>query len=236
MLESLVGPDGVASEELISDVKALCSLGVEDLSEMAKVFAEFGESVISDQTDALRRIESNVKAFQKDRKLLKSALPASGFILHRWASRNLTRKQIVDDLAGIGISEQQKANIALLLDAMEQHVGSIRSSLLEQHALSLGVARIKSATYACDMRAVFETNKYEEVQGDNQPYFVLKRFVPVAVLEILSELNEKTTTHSFLLDEKQLKDLLNILERARKRMENARMALEKSTNLEGREK
>ena len=231
MLENLIGPDGVPSEELVNDIRDLCGLGADDLSAMAKVFAEFGESIVSNQADALKSIEKNVKAFQKNRKLLESALPASGFILHRWARHNLTRKQILDDLVGIGISDEQRKNISPLLDAMEGNIGSIRDRLLKSNAMNIGVPSIKSATYACDMRALFETNKYEEAQDDNQAYFVLNHFVPIVILEIVSELNEKTTNHSFVLDDKKLEELQNILQRARKRMEKVKMSLGMSNNL-----
>ncbi len=236
MLENLLGPDRVASEELVSDMRTLCRLGGDDLRGLAKVFAELGASILSEETEAIRSIEKNVKAFQKDRKLLNSALPASGFVLRRWAQRNLIREQVVDDLVGIGISEEESANIAPLLDAMEQSVESLRDHLLENHAMSLGVPRIRSATCACDARAVFRTNRYEKSRDDSQPYFVLNGFVAVAILEMVAELNEEETTHAFLLDDEQLKDMEKVLQRARKRMKRVKDALGELHRSKGQEK
>jgi len=236
MLENIVGPEGVAPEELDRDIRILCALSSKDLRDMAKVFAQFTGSLVSDENKVLKSIEKNVKSFQKDRSLLNSALPAAGFILRRWAERDLTRAQIVDDLVGLEISEEQKANLEPLLDVMEENIQSIRNELLESHAMNLGIPRIKTATCACDARAVFRSNRYDEAKDDEQAYFVLSRFVPVAILEIVSELNEQKTTHGFLLNEEQLEELINILQRARKRIERVKARLAKSTSFKDLEK
>lgn len=233
MLDNLTGSSGVPSEELINDIKSLCRLSPKDLREIAKVFAQFGKSFFSKQSEALKIMEKNVTAFHKDRKLLTVVLPASGFILHKWAQRDLTREQVVDDLVGIGISDEEKAKLEPLLDSMEKNVGSIRDKLLESHAESLGLPRVESVTCACDARAVFRSNSYEEDQGDEQPYFVLNRFIPVAILEIVTLLNEEKTTHSFLLDEEELEDLCNVLQRARKRIERVKAGLGRMSKLNG---
>jgi len=233
MLDNLVGPDGIASKELVNHVRKLCELTREDLSSMANVFAELKESVLSEEGKFLQSVEKNVKAFQKDRNLLPHIPGVSTFIFKQWAQRNLTRKQILDDLAGIGISEQQKAKLELLLTAMEENIDAARRELLEYTAIRIGIPKIKNVLCSCDARAVFRDFKYQEEEGDEQPYFVLDHFIPVAILEIVSRLNEEEINHTFLLDEENLNDLCNILQRARKRLEQVKAALGKSSFLKG---
>lgn len=231
MLDNLVGPEGLASEKLVCDVRSLCSLAPEDLNDVAKVFSQLGKTIVSEKNKFLKAIEKNVKGLQKDRELLRNIPEVSAFILERWARYNLTREKIVDDLIGVGLAEEQKENLAPLLAAMEENAASVRQELLEQTALATGVPIMTNVLCSSDARAVFQEYKYHEEKGNDQPYFVLDHFVPVAILELVSELNEEQTNHSFLLTEENLKNMCNILQRAQTRLERVKAALRKSSYL-----
>jgi hypothetical protein len=233
MLENLVGPDGIASEELVDDIRKLSGLTPDALCGLANVFHELGDSVLYEEAKFLKTTENNVKTFQKEPALLARMGRITSFIFERWARRNLTKEKIIDDLTSVGITKEQQKHLEPILAAMEKNIATARAKMLENTVLAVGIPKLRSVICSCDVRPIFGDNKYDEERGDEQPYLVLDHFVPVVTLEMVACLNEEETTHTFLLDEEDLDDLYKILQRAKKRMERVKEALKKLHSLKG---
>jgi hypothetical protein len=221
MLDNLVGKEGVASDELINDVKSFCALPPRDMKAIAEVFEEYWLSWVSEDEDAetLKELEKRVESFQKKKDLMRNTIAITSFILKQWVRQDLTREQIMEDLAGLGITSEQKSSIQLLIDAMAKKIDQISEKMLQKTALSVGIPEINSTACVCDLRAVFGSNKYKKLGSQNESYFLVKQITPIVILEIIAELNDTKTTHSFILTEKKLENLFEILERTRKRVE-----------------
>ncbi len=223
MIDNLLGPDAIPKEALITDLRALSNLSGCDLGHLADGIAAIpdesaGEAAGKNLSRALRSLETDPLVAER-------ALRVALYVHRQWARRKLTRAQIIEDVRSLGIGDEQVANLSPLLDAMEGKLDAVRRRTGERHVLATGTPRIESATCVCDARAVFASQTYEQDQGDSQDYFVLDHFVPIVLLEIVAELNDEETTHSFLLTEEEIEQLCDVLGRARKRMATLSVAL-----------
>lgn|GEM_PF-5826950 len=215
MLDNLVGPEDTPSQVLIEDFRTLCGLSSDALRHMGKAF----EALRDDFTTgaALRDTVAALRSFEAEPQVEPSARVAL-FMCHQWASRALTREQIVNDIRSLGTTEEQLANFTPLLDAMENKLGAFQRREEEEHVLGVGTPHIEFANCVFDARAVFAGRRYDKDLDESQPYFQFDRFIPIVVLEIVAELNDEATTHAFLLTEAKLEQLYDILKRARTRM------------------
>jgi len=141
------------------------------------------------------------------------------FLLRRLSDRNITKEQVLSDLAGLQLSTAQLKGVEPLLSVIEKKRVPIAKQKMEAHALGTGTPRIDSAICVVDARAIFQASKHEKLKGDDQEYFRLDRFVPVAILEIVVELNDEKNTHAYLLTEHTLQQLCDILDRTKKRLQ-----------------
>jgi len=221
MLNNIVGKEGVASDDLIDDVKSLCSLPPRDLKEIAGIFTESWLSWVSEDedTETLKELEKRVESFRKTKNLMRKIIPVTTFILKQWVRQDLTREQVMEDLTGLEITNEQKDSTQVLIDAMAQKIDQIREWMLQKTAFSVGIPEITSTMCVCDLRAVFGSNKYKKLGSRNEAYFLVKQLSPIVILEIMAELNDTKTTHSFILSEKNLENLFEILDRTRKRVD-----------------
>jgi hypothetical protein len=217
MLENLVAGEGVPSQTLIKDLQTLCALSAQDLAEFTIVFAGLPEDASrEDATDALlKRLERIIPDTDK----LKTAISVAVFVWTRWATRRLTKAQVICDLEGIGVAESQRVAATPLLDAMEGKIESLRRQMSLGFVLGTGTPKIKSAICVVDARAVFDSQEHDETLGLAQPYFNLDRLVPIVVLEMISELNGEKATHAFLMTETGLTEVREVLDRARQRLD-----------------
>jgi hypothetical protein len=219
MMNNIVG-SGVAGDELINDAKSLCSLPPKVLKVMAEVITEHWYSWVSgdENGETIRNLEKKVELFQKNRNLLERAIKVSTYILKQWVHRDLTREQVMGDLVELGISKEQKLGVEPLIDAMAQRIDQIREEVLKKSAFSIGLPEITSINCVCDLRAVFQSNKRQKLSVQDERYFIVRHLVPVVILEIMSVLNNTKKTHSFILNEKDLEELFDKLDRTRKRV------------------
>lgn len=230
MLENLAGTEGLPSPELIRDLRTLCGLGRRELAGIADAVASMPqEPTEEDIADAILPKLRTVKA---DPEKLTSAVRVALFLWSRWARYALTKQQIASDLQGLDITPEQLENVTPLLDAMQAKLGVLQRERADQQALGTGTPRIDSAACVVDARAVFKSSQYEKDAGDQQPYFDFERFVPIVILEIISELNDDKTTQAYLLNERTLEQLCDILERARKRLRLVQKRLSSSSEHE----
>ena len=217
MLDNLTATEGIPSAELIRDIRTLCGLKKEQLQAIAEAFRSLPE----EQTeDSIREaLLPQIRALPIDAEELSSSVKVALFLWEQWGSLRLTKEQVIDDFGSMNLPQDQMTNVEVLLDALELKLGHLRRKRAESAALATGNPSIASACAVVDIRAVFQSNKYDEDLGDAQPYFALDRCLPVAILEIVSELNEVKSTHTYLLNEKTLQELCDILDRTKKRLD-----------------
>jgi len=217
VLNNIAGEEGIASPELVRDLRLLCSLEKEVLAAIAEAFLSLPDEPAEEPVDQL--LLARVRSLKGDPEKLGSAMRVAGFLWLQWGRRRLTREKVLSDLRDLGLTQEQIANVSPVLDAMECKIGILQRHRAERSALGTGTAHIDSAICVVDLRAVFESPDYHNDLGDDQPYHSLYHFVPVVILEIISELNEDKTTQAYLLTEKTLGQLCDILLRAKKRLE-----------------
>lgn len=216
MLDNLAGSEELASSELIRDLRTLCSLDSADLDAIGEVLTDLPEEF---QENELRSaMSARLRSLRTDPEKLNTSAKVARFLWEQWARLRLSKDQIVSDLQSLDIPSQQLANMQPLLNAMEQALGSLQRRQAEFHAIGIGTPRIDSAACVVDARAVFQSLKYDRELEENQAYFELDHFLPIAILEIVSELNEDKATHSYVLTESTLDQLCDILARAKKRL------------------
>jgi hypothetical protein len=216
MLENLSADEGLPSQKLIQDLRTLCGLAGKDLSQLASAFDSLPEDASEeDATDALLE---KLRGITGEPERLGAAANVAIYVWGRWAARRLTKAQIISDLKGIVVDEDQRAAVGPLLDAMERKIESLRRHMVLGLALGTGTPRIKSATCVVDARAIFKSQTHDKELGHTQPYFDFDRMVPVVILEMVSELNGEKATHSFLMTEKQLAQMSEVLDRAGQRL------------------
>ena len=233
MLDNLTATEGIPSTELIRDIRTLCGLEKEQLEVIAEAFRSLPE----EQTDDSIReaLLPRIRALPIDAEELSSSIKVTLFLWKRWGSLGLTKEQVIDDLRSLEVPPDQVTNVEPLLDALELKLGDLHRQRIEATALATGNPCIDSALAVVDIRAVFESNKYDEDQGDEQAYFALDRFLPIAILEIVSELNDVKSTQTYLLTEKTLQEFCDILDRTKKRLETLKAKLP-SPNSKGEER
>lgn len=217
MLDHLVGTEGLPSSDLIRDLRALFSLEDEQVKQFAAAFASVPEEQ-SEKSFSELLLES-LKLLECEPEKLSSIVGVARFLWERWAQLRLRKDQVEADLKSIGITDAQLVSLAPLLDIMGKRITVIQRRRAEASALGTGTPQIDSAVCAIDGRAVFESARHEESAGDEQPYFALERFVPIVILEIVSKLNGEQDTQSYLLTERTLSELIDILDRAKRRLE-----------------
>jgi hypothetical protein len=216
MLENLAGKEGVPSLALVRDLRTLCRMKADQLQVFANAFEKLPEDL---STESIKKILYKVLTLlEGDPELLVSSAQVALFLWDKWSSRRLSKEQIVSDLKGLDIDESAMKNVMPLLDAMQKRIQDLRKFKIESSVLSTGTPKIDTATCVIDGRAVFKSAKYEDELNDNKEYYQIDHFVPIATLEIISKLNDEETTHSFLLNETDLDDLKDILDRASKRL------------------
>jgi len=223
MLHNLSGSEGIPSPELVRDLRVLCQLGETLLAEMAEAFASLPDDITGDSLGESLLPRLPVSKAEPER--LSTAFKAALFLWQQWARRELTRAQIIADLDSLGVSADELANVSPLLAAMESKLGAIRRRRAESLALGTGLPQIESVSCVVDARAVFKSPKHDEERGGDQPYFDFDHFVPIVILEIISELNDERTTQSYALTEKTLDQLRDILARADRRLEAVKAQL-----------
>ena len=218
MLDNLTGTEGLPSPDLIRDLRALCSLGKEELAGIAEAFTSIPEEPT---TESIREpMLAKLRSVKADPETLSSASRVLlEFLWPQWGRRHLTKGHVVSDLRGLNVSPDHLANVSPLLDAMERKLGGLQQEGAEHGALATGTPQIDSAACVIDARAVFKESRYEKDLGDTQPYYNFHHFVPVAILEIISQLNDDKATQAYLLTAKTLDQLCDILLRAKKRLE-----------------
>jgi len=223
MLQNLAGPGGLPSAELIGDLRTLCGLGQEELTVLKEVFIDLSEDPGEEEMSGA--VLSKLHSLKTDPGALSTSVRVALFLWQQWARRGLTREQVSSDLASLDVPPEQLANVSGLLDAMEQRLGVLEEQRSDSHALGTGNPQIKSAICAVDARAVFKSSSYDKELGENQAYYQFDRFIPVAILEIVSELNDEKATHSYLMTEETLSQLSDILRRARMRLDTVKREL-----------
>ena len=223
MLQNLAGPGGLPSPELINDVRTLCGLGEEELAVLKDVFIDLAEDPSEDEMSGT--VLSRLHSLKTDPGALSASVRVALFLWQQWSRRGLTREQVSSDLGSLGVPPEQLANVSPLLDAMEQRLGVLEKQRSDSHTLGTGNPQIQSAVCAVDARAVFKSSSYEKELGEDQPYYQFDRFIPVAILEIVSELNDEKATHSYLMTEETLSQLSEILRRARTRLDAVKKEL-----------
>jgi len=220
MLENLSGKDGVPSSELVRDIRTLCSMEQKQLQSLAGAFENLPED-LSNQSVA-EVFSKNLHLLKADPEQVSTSANVALYIWNRWSSKRLSKDQIVSDLQGLDINESALKNVMPLLNAMQKRVQDLRKLRIEHGVLATGTPTIDSAMCVIDGRAVFQSGKHEDELTDNQEYFQIDHFVPIATLEIISELNDEKVTHSYLLTEDKLDQLKDILDRAYKRLINVK--------------
>ncbi len=224
MLDNLLGADAAPTRALIDDLRVLCDLSPSDLERIGQSVAAAPDEGFD--IGALREhIARNLRSLRATPEKLSSVLSVAEFILRQWGKLALDRKRVVDDIRSTGATEEQLEHLKPVLDAIECKIEAFLRTHIERSALKTGTPSISSAVCVCDARAVFRNLKYHKDQGDTQPYFSIDRFVPVVVLELVSELNDKEKTQSFLLTESTLAELCDILSRAQKRLSSVSKAV-----------
>jgi hypothetical protein len=227
MLDNLSRSEGMPPPELIRDLRILCGLGADALAGVAEAFKsipdELTEEAIADA------IKEKVRGLKVDPETLTSATRVAVFVLERWERRELQKADIISDLRSIDIGQEQLSNMASLLDAMEQKIAILRHQRIESSTIAVGTPLIDSVLCVVDARAIFKSSKHREDGDDNQPYYQVDHFVPVAILEIVSKINSDKGTHAYLLTESTLNQLYDILGRARKRIVLVRSKFPAST-------
>jgi len=215
MLDNIVAPDEVATAALVKDLRTLCGLPKEQLAKITEVFAglsaglaEVGAATLASALRPLR-IEPDV---------LQSVMGAANYLWDRWARGRLTKDQILTDLQSLDIGDDQLRNVTPLIDVMHGKLDRIRRIQAERGALSIGTPLITGISYALDARIIFKDRKFHEDAGDAQLYYDVDFLLPIMLLEIEAKLNDERHTTSYILDEKGLDELSNILSRARKRL------------------
>lgn len=216
MLDNLAGPEGLPSPELIRDLRTLCGLDAPVLQAIADTFRNLPDNLTDDVF--AKTLAGSLRGLRTDAEELSTAVKVAVFLWERWSGRGLRRDQISDDLGSLGVEDAQLSNVGPLLDAIESKVGVLSRERREASVLRTGTPRIESATCVIDIRAVFGSSRYDEEAGEEQAYFQFDHFVPAATLELVSEINDEKLTRSYLLTEKHLDQLCNILVRAKQRL------------------
>lgn len=216
MLDNLAGRTGLPSRRLLEDLRVLCGLEVPKLAEITDVFRNLRDELTEDAV--LEVASERARSLRTDPETLRTAVGVAFFLWTQWGRRGLTRKEILSDLESLDLGPEQMDNLRPLLDAMEEKLGSLQKHRAESHAFRTGTPRVDSVVCVVDARAIFASLNYQEDLGEEQPYYKLDRFVPVTILEIVSELNDRKTTQAYLMTEETLEQLCAILGRAKKRL------------------
>ena len=234
VLPNIAGAEGVPSPKLVSDLRKLMGLPREQLEGLAAVYGAITtEKLEEDDFDTVLLQEA--RSVELDLEELLLCLRVSAFVMKRWAAQDLTKEQILQDIRSLGVPEEQQRNVELLIDAIAEKVPLLRAEGAAGIVLGTGTPRVDSAACVIDARAVFKSARYDPHEEVSQPYFVIDRFVPVAVLELVGQLNDEKTNHSFLLTERTLRQLHDILARALKRMRAVATAVERMSYGPGQE-
>lgn len=223
MLENLRGNKGLPSPDLIQDLRTLCTLDQADIDSITDFIANQPEQR-EDETDLSERL-SKLSSMKTDPEKIIRAVKVATFLLEQWSRVGISKEQVISDLVGLQLAEENIKALQPLLNAMEKKLDSVARKKAESHALKTGTPQLDSVVCAVDTRAIFKSTKHEKDKGDNQDYFQLERFLPVAILEVVAELNDDKTTQSFLLTEESLNQLCDILDRAKKRMQVVKKSL-----------
>ncbi len=226
MLEHLTGSEGLPSPEFIGDLRTLCGLDEGEIRAMAGAFAQVRDELSVE--DLSQELLKAFRGFRADPQQLATAAKVAVFLWDRWSQRNLTKEDVVQDLKSIDVGSDALRRISPLLDALEGSVQTLKRKRIESAALHTATPRIHSASYVVDGRAIFGSSEFEEDKDDSQEYLQVDRFVPVVLLELVSELNNVKSTQGYILTEKELGQLIDILSRARKRLVNVKASLARS--------
>lgn len=217
MFANLVGPDALPSPNLLDDLRTLCASTESDLNTLAAVFANLPDEVTEDSAN--EALMSTIRSITAEPEKSLSLANVVRFIWDQWASLRLTKSAIVADLKSSTVTEEQLQNLSPLLDAIESKISIRQKHQAHASALKTGAPTINAAFCVVDARAIFTSSDHDDNLGDEQPYFEFDHFLPIATLEVVSEWNDRRSTHSYLLSEIKLNQLCDILGRAKKRLE-----------------
>jgi len=223
MLENIVANKGLPSDKLIADLRAFCSLPEDALLQIRDAFNSLSGDV--SEESAASTITERLQGLGMDTADLQTIPSVVIFLWRRWASHHLTKEKILADLRSINIPQNQIENVSPTLDAMETTTEELHRQQTLQFALASVTPRIDSAFCFLDARAIFKSHRHDSDRGEEQAYFEFDRFVPVVLLEIVSELNEQKKTQSYLLTEKELTQMVDILSRACTRLKSVKKHL-----------
>ncbi len=216
MLKNLIASEDIPSPQLISDMRTLCSLSAEELRGIAEAFESIPDT--ESQGSFREALFSKIRPLEIDSEKLSSSIGVTLFLWDQWGSLGLTKEQVLADFKSLNLSKDQLTNLKPLLDALQLKLGALLRRRAEAGVLDTGTPQIDSAHTVIDARAIFKSSTYDEDRGEKQAYFEFDRFIPIAILEIVSELNDDKSTQAYLLTESTLEQLCGILDRTRKRL------------------
>jgi len=152
------------------------------------------------------------------------------FLTSRAEEREIPNEELIDELASMQlVKEPAVALQTLLRTAREKGGETILRDRERAELLSMGVPRLVGFAAAADRRAVFEKGLDLRKEVDEQPVEALrpKRWEPIVILEMLTELNDVKTNFTCQMSPERLKELIRYLQGVSQRLEEGEREPEK---------
>ncbi len=231
MLDNLIGNEDIPKPALIEDIKRLGALEKKHLNSIGNAIQSLSEIKI--EGSIIDSIVPELKNTSLDNKELEQLIGVTFLLWQKWALHDLTRKQVDDDIKGLGLPQENFKNLIALFDVLESKLYLMHEQLseyAEYSALHTGTPIIETVHTAIDVRAVFKYSGQHVSRSNKQPSLEIDYFVPVVIMEFVSELNNEKSTHSYLLTESTIEELSDILSGVQKQLQVIKSQLPSKTN------
>lgn len=224
MLANLLAGEGLASADLVADVKALLGLSPEAVAVIVRVL----ERALGRELDHGVQVEATrlLQGVAIPPELAARVVKLGFFIAQKAARHRLTVDHIQADLRSVGASDGQMSSVAPIVEAIVAKLEATQRRQRNSFVAQTGVATLASVSCVIELRGVFRPDEADASRRElNESPGTLESLLPFVLLELITELNDERKTFTCALRPNDLDRMLRVLRRARKRMRGLFAAL-----------
>jgi hypothetical protein len=231
MKRALFEPNEVPAKKLLEDFRKFIGLDAATRQKVGEVVVVRAVASETEDESLEVKVKDLLRDWRGDREVFADAVGMVQYVLDRAKERGLLVADAVSQLADFLKPDVVSDDVKAFFRGLEDSAVRVWTNRRQSFTNGIGTPVYQGASYACQLRPVFGA-KYDKEQDDKQSYFGILKWSPSLVLDLTTEANGERTNVSMVFSPHDLRDLSEILERARKRLAKVEAAADRLNKTE----
>jgi hypothetical protein len=207
---------GIPSKRFKGDLERLLALPDEQIKRLIHWLAS-GKNALPNTTKEFVRMAEAVGAEDRD---LTEIFGVLRFVMTSWRRNNLSLDEVIGDLKGLGLSEDQLQTSRTLFSGLEVTKEQFFASEMRRTVEASGLPTLDDLTFHWDLRPIFASPAYPLRDGDEDGVSDWLSHTYLLILELDSSSSQgDSSSLTVQITESEFADLENAVQRARKQLE-----------------